>query len=167
MNKSKGLYLSIILPLGFLFVFYGKVIFQPNKYLFTGDGDGLMTYYSVYFHAKHDTSFSHYNGFNYPFGDLYNFTDGQPIVANSIKALDTIFPGIYIYSAGFINLFILFSIVLCSFFLYKILLHHGVTWWFSAIFAFLIAILWHKRIVLLHIQVYPMLFFFLGRGIFS
>lgn len=166
MNKSKGLYLSILLPLGFLFVFYGKVIFQPNKYLFTGDGDGLMTYYSVYFHAKHDTSFSHYNGFNYPFGDLYNFTDGQPIVANSIKALDTIFPGIYTYSAGFINLFILFSIVLCSFFLYKILLHHGVTWWFSAIFAFLIAILWPQTYRIVAHPSLPYAFFLPGTWYF-
>lgn len=141
MNIRKGSFLAISLSVLFLIAFYGKVLQNPNKYLFTGDGDGLMTYYSIHYHTKVDDSYSGYKGFNYPYGDLYNFTDGQPILADTIKLIGEVFPGIYDYSSGILNFCILFSFVLTAFFLYKILIHHGVTWWFAAIFAVFISIL--------------------------
>lgn len=82
--------------------------------------DGLKNYYTLLYHLRHDDSFSRFEGMNYPFGEQVVFTDNQPVLANTLKALKPVVD-LSPYGVGIMNGAILFSLLLCGFFLYRLL----------------------------------------------
>ncbi|MBK8879167.1 MAG: hypothetical protein IPN74_11645 [Haliscomenobacter sp.] len=48
-------------------------------------GDGFKAYMSPIYHAGYDSTFSHFGGMHYPYGDHLVMSDPQPILANSLK----------------------------------------------------------------------------------
>ncbi len=48
-------------------------------------GDGMKAYMSPIFHAGYDSTFSHFQGMNYPYGDHLVMSDPQPVLANVLK----------------------------------------------------------------------------------
>ena len=141
MKSWKGLLLTIIISLTFLFTFYGKILSSPNTVLFTAGGDGIKNYYTYAYHIKNDSSLNHFEGMNYPYGELVVYTDGHYALANSIKLLSSYFPGIIEYSIGILNFTMIAAFLLCAIFLYLILVHYGVNQWISGIAAFSIFML--------------------------
>ena len=82
MKNWKGLILTVTISLAFLLTFYGNILSSPNSVLFTADGDGIKNYYTYAYHIKNDSSFNHFEGMNYPYGELVVYTDGHYALAN-------------------------------------------------------------------------------------
>jgi len=118
---TKYLLILIILSAGFLLYFYGKIIFKPNQFLFSSDGDGIKNYYTYCYHIRHDASYTEVEGMNYPFGENFMFTDCQPFFSTILKLLSVVFPNIVNYSAGLINFLMVFSFLLTSILLFLLL----------------------------------------------
>lgn len=114
---------------------YGSVLRAPNSTLFNGSGDGLKNYYAFAYHVAHDSSYMQFEGMNHPFGEQIGYPDAQPVLANTVKALSGLFPGLRHKSAAIINLATLFSLVLTAFSLYLLLRHFGVGWSYAAVCA--------------------------------
>ncbi len=67
MSKRFTLLLPVLIYFIFLVLFYRKIIFNPNQYIFYPDVDAVKT--SNYFagHIKNDPSYLFVNTINYPY----------------------------------------------------------------------------------------------------
>lgn len=110
----------------FMAAYYGKPLLSPNNYLFNASGDAIKNYYTYANHIKNDSSYLQFNGMNYPYGEHFFYTDGHPLISNTLKSISMIFPGITDYSIGIINFFMLFSFFLAAFLLWHLLLRFKV-----------------------------------------
>ncbi len=144
-TKVNNYLLTIILSgiISFIFIsyFYKDFIYHPNQYITADWGDGIKNYYTYAYHIKHDTSYVYFNGMNYPYGELHQFTDGQPFLSNSIILLKKFFPTIDNYSIGILNFLMIFSICITCIFIALILFHFKLPPWFCALSALGIALL--------------------------
>ena len=131
LEKTKGgLLLLIGLMLLIMAIRFPKIVSEPNQWLMGNSHDGFRSFAAAVYHVKHDSTYSHYEGMHYPYGDIVGFTDNLPLLANSIKFISNNFVDISDFTAGFLNLFMLFSLLLCSLFLYLIFRHLSLPNWF-------------------------------------
>jgi hypothetical protein len=138
MLKDKNLLLTILLSVVFLFVFYFDVVIDPNGYIFSPKGDGIKNYFTFINHIKNDTGFTHFSGFNYPFGDLHILTDGHSLLSWTLQLFKMISPGIENYAIGILNSLMLLSFPITSVVVYKLLKSYGVKGWMAPFFAIVI-----------------------------
>lgn len=120
-NNLAGIAGSIFISFILLFIFYGNILKSPNSIYFSASGDGLKSTFGSVYHLNHDTSYLRTNYMNYPFGESVFYTGGQPVITNSFKFLKNIGIDFSDNLLGFINIWMLFSIVLGALFLYLIL----------------------------------------------
>lgn len=137
---EKGFLLTLVLALFCLFFFFGKLMINPNQVYFGATEDGMQAYYGPIYHIKHDTSYWHMNGMNYPYGDQVFFTGCQPFVSNPIKLISKIVD-ISDYTVGILNSIMLFSVLFSALCLYLIFKHLKLPPTYSAIAATGIAFL--------------------------
>ena len=53
--------------------------------MFGGGGDGFKNYMTTNWHLAHDSSYVHYGGMNYPYGEHVLFTDNQPLFSAGLQ----------------------------------------------------------------------------------
>ena len=141
MKKRIPFIFLIILSLFIVIIFYGKILFNPNNYLFNTTGDAIKNYYTYYYHIANDTSYINFQGMNYPYGEHYLYTDCHPVFSNIFHFLGQYFNHIYEYSIGFINWFMIISIFLTFILIYFILLEFNIQKWIAVLFSIGITIL--------------------------
>ncbi|HOS00019.1 MAG TPA: hypothetical protein PLD74_05645 [Prolixibacteraceae bacterium] len=139
--RPGGMGLCLGFSLIFLLTFFGKVIRDPCNTWFSTGGDGMKAYYTALYHVKYDSLALRSNAMNYPFGEVLSFTDNQPLVVNTVRAIAESFPGVREHTTGILNLMMLLSILLGALFIFLILSESGVSWWYAAIAATGIAFL--------------------------
>lgn len=113
---------------------FGDVMMSPDDYLFSTDGDGLQTYYQSIYHVKHDSTFMHQQGLNYPHGENIFFTGGQPLITNVVKVLQPVVD-LSNHMVGITNWMMILGVLLCPIFLYLILKDIGMKPLVSVLFA--------------------------------
>ncbi|MEO1714509.1 MAG: hypothetical protein AAFU60_14345, partial [Bacteroidota bacterium] len=118
-----------------LFYFYGAILVQPNHYLFSIGGDGIKNYFTYAWHIQHDSSFIDFEGMNYPYGEHYLYTDCHPALANVLKEISAIFPGLPNVSIGILNVLMLSSIFLTMLVLFFLLVEFEVGAWYNVFFS--------------------------------
>lgn len=132
---DKGIWLTLLLSLVVLLFFFGKIVKHPNQVYFSKDGDGLQSYYTMIYHIKYDSTYSHFQGMNYPYGEHVLFTNCQPVISNTMKFISRNIVDVSDYAVGVINLFMLFSILIAALFLYLILKEFELNWIYSIFIA--------------------------------
>jgi len=125
-----GLLLVICLMVLILGVRFPKLVTAPNDWVIEDSHDGFRSYAAAYYHVKHDSTYQHYEGMHYPYGDVVGFTDNLPLFSNSIKFVSNNIVDISDHTGGILNLFLLLSILLCSLFIYLILSHLDLPNWY-------------------------------------
>lgn len=98
-------------------------------------GDGFKSYATVEYHARHDSSYSHYSGMNYPFGEHVIPADTQPFISNALKLISTYIVDVTPWTKLLIHLSMLISLALCAWFLYLILEKLDLPPWWSILSA--------------------------------
>lgn len=122
-----GSFSIVILNLLILWIVFGNMLFRLNHVSFASGGDGLKSYYASLWHIRHDTSYHHFEGMNYPYGEHLFLTDSQPLITNPIKWISDHLFDLSGYTIGIINFLMLISIVIGALFLYLILRKAGVS----------------------------------------
>jgi len=117
--SDKGLLYTLLISSIVLFIFYGEVLLNANHRYFAGNGDGMQSYYNTLYHIKFDKSYLHSDGLNYPYGENVYYTGNHPLISNSIKFISK-FVDISDYTIGFLNVWMLSSIIFGSLFIYLI-----------------------------------------------
>lgn len=110
----------VILCFVFLGSLYGKILLNPNQYLFGNNDDGIKNYYTYVYFAGNNHSNVNFEGFNYPYGEHFFYVDCQPGIAMFFKSITSVFPGIAGYYVGILNLMMLGSFVVGAIFLFLV-----------------------------------------------
>lgn len=131
----------LVFSLAFVSFFYGKIIVDPNSYLFSDSGDGVKNYHTYAWHIVHDSTGLIYEGMNYPYGEHFLYTDCHPVFANSFRLMGNYFPFFQSHSIGILNFLMILAIYLTFFVYYYLLKEMGISEWISLIFAISITLL--------------------------
>ncbi|MFH0866698.1 MAG: hypothetical protein V1904_10915 [Bacteroidota bacterium] len=138
---DKGIWLTLLLSLIVLIFFFGKILKHPNHVYFSKDGDGLQSYYTTIYHIKYDSTYSRFQGMNYPYGEHVLFTNCQPVISNTLKFISQNIVDVSDYAVGVINLMMLLSIVIAAVFLFLVFIEFEVNNYYGAFVAVGIAFL--------------------------
>ncbi|PHR26241.1 MAG: hypothetical protein COA38_15410, partial [Fluviicola sp.] len=103
-----------------IFVSHFTLITNPNSFYLGDSNDGFKNYYTLIYHIKHDSTYSHFEGMNYPYGEHIVFTDNQPLLSNTIKFISRNLVDISDYTVGIMNILMLLSIVITCLIVYLI-----------------------------------------------
>lgn len=134
--KDKAAFITLLILATFIvFYFYGKVIIEPNSYIFADKGDGIKNYYTYLYHINKDADYSEFSGMNYPYGESIFYTDCHPGLANSLKFLNQISPIFGEYAIGILNFILILSIFLTFIIIFYLLREFGNDKWFSVLFS--------------------------------
>ncbi len=137
--KNKGSVAVIVFSALIIAVFYSNVLLNLNRTIFGGEGgDAIKNYWVVDYHLRNDDAFTQFKGMNYPNGEHYMFTDGQIALTYPFFLLAKKV-GIEQYTVAIVNLAMFISMVLCSFFLYKIFIFYNVKDFWAVLFALITA----------------------------
>ena len=115
-----GLISVLILSIIFVSVFYGDILMSPNQHQFSNKGDAIKNYYTYAYYIKDNPEAINFEGLNYPYGEHFLYTDCTPVLAVTLKALSSVFPGIAAYSIGILNFLLIFSFIISALFIYLI-----------------------------------------------
>ncbi len=130
-----GLLFAVLALLLIIFRFQEQMTLKPGSVI-SQWGDGYKAYTVIQYHVKNDSTYSHFEGMNYPYGEHVIPGACQPTLSNLLKLVNdylfeiptwTIIPIIH-YS-------IFLSYLLCLLFLYLILRKLKLPVWYSMIVA--------------------------------
>ena len=100
-----------------LYLFFScDLIFKGNSSLSSSSGDALKNYYTYMHHSVNDTSFWHFGGMAYPFGEHVVFTDAIPLLSGVLQQL----PALHPYLIGLLHGLLFFSFVISPLILYDV-----------------------------------------------
>lgn len=123
MKTNKVLLFLVIVQIIAVFIAFYHELLYPNTYSLYDMHDGLknyFTYYSYIIDIKNN-SYSLFENMNYPFGEIYLYTDNTPILSLSLKILSKL--GIDFTDSAFLihHLFFISGILISTILLYFIL----------------------------------------------
>ena len=130
-------------------------------------GDGFKAYTNIQYHATHDSTLSHFEGMNYPYGEHVIPAVSQPLVSNSINFISRVVVDIRPYTVAVVNGLMLLSVLLCSLFLFLILRKLKLPVWYAICVALGLTFLSpqiHRMIAhfgLSHLEAIPILLYLL------
>ena len=134
------------LALGTVFILllwgiYGKIIFYPNQFMLSDEGEALRSYYVMAYQLKHDSSWIEHHGMNYPFAEHLTYADGQPGMLWIAKVVCFLFPELKNWGVGFVNLITIGSLVLGCILLFLVQLDWKIPVLWAAVIAIAIMLL--------------------------
>lgn len=133
-RESSGRFVLLILMAGLLALRFPDFFVSPNSKVIEPYGDGYKVYAVMEYHARYDSSYSHYGGMNYPYGEHVIPADAQPLISDAVKFISDHFVDITGYTRAILHFSLLFSMLLCAFFLYLTLRKLEVpVWWAAAV----------------------------------
>lgn len=138
MKKYHSQITLAMLGLLLILFFYGNVLFQPNHFLFSDQGDGLKNYYTFYYHSVNDTSAISFNGLNYPYGEHLFYTDSHPLFTVLFQSIRPFLSSDNFPIIGALNLLLILSIWLNFFIVFRLLKAFSINAWIAIFFALVI-----------------------------
>lgn len=123
-KQQIGLYVLIALTSLIIVLRFGAYFQTPGKVI-EPYGDGFKAYTVIAYHAKHDSTWTYFEGMNYPYGDHIVPSACQPLISNSIKFISNTIVDISDWTIPIVNLSMLLTILLGALFLYLILTELG------------------------------------------
>lgn len=140
--KKSSIALLAVLGAGILIlgIFFGRVILDPNSYLFSSSGDAVKSYYNFSYYLKYDSGIDH-NGINYPYGDHLQYINSHPLHLQLFKFLDRNIYPLANYGVGILNLGMILSLLLAIPFIYLVLRKFSLPPWYAAAVSLIILFL--------------------------
>lgn len=144
-------------------------IASPNEVMLITGQEGFKNYMTAAWHVRHDSSYVHYTGMAYPYGEHVLFTDNQPVISAAMQWWSRHMSDLNDQVVGIINLVQLISILFGAGIIYLLLRKLHLAVWYAGIAAIGIAFLspqqnrFYGEFGLSHIWVFPMLLLLLCR----
>ncbi len=125
----KYLHIIILFTAGLILTlsFYHKVIFDPDAYFFNDRGDAVKNYFTYAWHIRHDTSCTHFQGMNYPYGEHILYTDNHPALSELLRTFSGGEGWLSDHSVGILNVAMILSLLLTLVTLYFLMLEFGIS----------------------------------------
>lgn len=138
--KKNPVLILLLITTILICLFFGKIIIQPNTYIFSTVGDGVKNYYTAAYYIKYDNG-THFTGMNYPYGEHVVYTDNQPIISFVLNLIQNYLFAISHYTFGIFNILMIFSVLPCVLFLFLIFKHYLLPDFYAIIAAIIIGFL--------------------------
>ena len=122
--------LVILVMLGFSFLRFSD-FFQHPGHIVEPYGDGFKAYTVIDYHAAYDSTYTHFQGMNYPFGDHAIPSATQPLISNTVKFISDNLVDITDHTIAIVNMSMMLSLVLCGLFLFLIFKKLELPWWYA------------------------------------
>lgn len=120
-----GAILTLLLTGAFvLWKYWGMLTSLGSMKVLDPYRDGLKTYFNAIWHAQFSPSITLFTGMNYPYVEHIVAATEMPGVAILLRWLEPLIPGISWQVFGIFHAILLLSILVCAWFLFKIL-----NWW--------------------------------------
>lgn len=129
-HKPVQYFIVIFVMLGVSFLRFPD-FFQHPGHIVEPYGDGFKAYTVIDYHAEYDSTYTHFQGMNYPFGDHAIPSATQPLISNTIKFISDNLIDITDYTITIVNLSMMLSLVLCGLFLFLIFQKLDLPWWYA------------------------------------
>ncbi len=107
-----GLILVLLLSSAWVWYEHSEWATSLNEHMLGPSADGFKNYMVSSWHVAHDSSYTHYDGMNYPYGEHVLFTDNQPILNGAMQWWSANVSPLNGRVVGVLNWIQLFSIVL-------------------------------------------------------
>jgi len=114
--------IQIFVSLILLISIYGVLFKSANHVYFSSGGDGIKSTFGSVYHMKYDTLYNYTSSMNYPFGESVFYTGCQPLIVNTLKFFKELGYDTSDNILGILNIWMLLSIVIGSFFIYLTLI---------------------------------------------
>lgn len=131
-RPAVGLLLVLVVGMVLLVVVHGHWMFAPNDVYLNGSPEGISQYANTAWHVVRDTTPVHFGGQNYPFGEHIAYTDNMACISGVLQYLHQ--RGLVDLrgrTAGVLNVFLLFTILLGAVFLYWVFYRLHMPVWVS------------------------------------
>lgn len=168
-SERKGILALLLLMIVLIVGRYDELFYWSADKVIEPYGDGFKAYTVIQYHAQHDSTYSFYQGMNYPYGDHVVPGATQPLVSNSLKFLSPFFGELSAYTIPIVNHSMLLSILLTAVFLFLIFKQEDLPDWYAVLAAIGITFLapqTHRmtsHFGLTHSEVIPAVIYFLLR----
>lgn len=140
-QTTQGAIALLLLMSACLYLRFEDFFRVANTMVIEQGGDGYKAYQAYLYHIRFDSTYRHFQGMNYPYGEHAVPADTQPALSNTVKWISAHVVDISDYALGIFNFNLLASILLCSFFLFLIFRRLDVPAWYSVPAAILITFL--------------------------
>lgn len=120
-REAAGRIAVLALMLGLLALRFPDFFQYPNSRVIEPYGDGYKVYAVMEYHARWDSSYTRFQGMNYPYGEHVVPADAQPLLSSAIKLGSRFFGDLAGYTRVALHFSLLLSLLLCAYFLYLIL----------------------------------------------
>ncbi len=130
-----GMLVLVLLTLLLIFGRFPDFFKYGNSRVIEPWGDGYKSYITILYHIKYDSTYSHFEGMNYPYGEHVIPADTQPLISNAVRFISRNVVDLYPYALGIINFSLLLGVFLCALFLYLIFQRLKLPDWYSMVVA--------------------------------
>jgi len=148
---------------------HGHWLSNPNDYIIGESPDGFKNYMTTAWHVTHDSSFTHYGGMGYPYGEHVLFTDNQPILSAAMQWWSNNVSDMSERVVGAVNIFQVLSLLLGAGIIFLLLRKLHIPVWYAGLASLGITFLspqynrFDGHFGLSHIWVFPLLLLLLCR----
>lgn len=141
LNKKTKILFVWLLAIISIFIFYNRIIINPNNVLFNIKGDAVKNYYVYKYYIDDNKSFTDFEGMNYPYGENFIYIDAQLPVSYATKVISKIFPSIKNIDFAIMHYLIFLSFIISIVLFFKIFEHFKVNFFYSLIGALAISLM--------------------------
>jgi hypothetical protein len=139
-KNTIALLVLISLTLLILILIFGRVLQNPNNYVFSNDGDAIKSYYNFTWYLRYDSGIRH-DAVNYPYGDHLQYMNSHPLYVQFIKFIDSHITQVAKLGVGILNFTMIISLLLAAPFLFLILRRFALPSWYAVIMSLVILFL--------------------------
>ena len=140
-RKRSTVRLLLLVQSGLILIAFNKFFAHPLNYMFKNHGDGLKNYFTFYSYlSPNNPSLVKMDQMNFPFGEYIFYTDNTPLLAIPLKFFSTYVFDISPYSITLFNGLCIFSLLLSTYYLYKILFRLLKERWMIFIFSIMLVL---------------------------
>ncbi|TNE53981.1 MAG: hypothetical protein EP344_14605 [Bacteroidetes bacterium] len=158
-----GVLVVLLICFGFMWLKHHTWLSNLNGHMLGTAPDGIKNYMTTIWHVRYDSSYVHYDGMNYPFGEHVLFTDNQPIFSALLQWWSHNISDLNGHIVGAMNRFMAFSLLFSALVLFLLLRRINLPAWYAGLATLGILFLspQHGRFAghfaLAHIWVFPLL----------
>jgi hypothetical protein len=148
---------------------HGEWLGAANEFMLGESPDGFKNYMTSTWHVAYDSSYVHYDGMGYPFGEHVLFTDNQPIISAGMQWWSRHVADLTGRTVGIINFFEALSLLFGAGVIFLLFRKLHLPVWYAGLAALAMLFLspQNNRIDghfgLSHVWVFPLLLLFLCR----
>ena len=126
-----GMVVVLLCAVFLSWLIHGEWLGSANDHLLGGSPDGFKNYMTTAWHVRHDSSYVHYGGMNYPYGEHVLFTDNQPILSAAMQWWSRNVSDLGGRTVGVMNLFQVFTQLLGACILYLLFRRLHLAVWYA------------------------------------